>query len=306
MTSFQEEYNKQGDTLKRMLNFYRAEGNTFLTKWSAIFNKCDTINLFGMGTSEHVGYLVKHQLNKMGKRAIVEDASEFLHYSKILTDSKTANIFISQSGESIETKKLFLSIANSGLRISICNNENSTMARGADLFLPMLAGTEASISNKTYLNTMAILLMITETSIGQLEPYADIVDHSLKLESIENVAGTIASFDSLDIIARGPSYASARQLALTLREGTRLKTSAWNAGAFRHGPLESAGSGHCALLIVPEGKTSDITLSLAKQLAELGSTVIIISDNTKLEKTFPNAMIVEHPGGEQLFPLAIK
>ena len=305
MTSFQDEFHAQGSTLKAMLSFYRSEGKALLERWNDILSDCKTINLFGMGTSEHVGYLVKHRFNEMGRRVTVEDASEFLHYSRVLSDKKTANIFISQSGESIETKKLFLSLDASGHKISICNNPKSTLAKDAEVFLPMLAGAESSISNKTYLNTLAILLMMAGETVERLEPYPDIVDRSLKIESIENIAEIISAFESLDIIARGPAFTSARQLALTLREGTRLKTAAWNAGAFRHGPLESAGKGHCALLLAPQGKTCELMISLGKQLVELGSTVIVVGDNECLRDISPNTVIVEHPGGETFFPLAI-
>ena len=305
MTSFQAEYHSQGETLKTMLSYYRSEGKILLERWNDILSECSSVNFFGMGTSEHAGYLVKHRLNEIGKRVTVEDASEFLHYSKVISDKKSANVFISQSGESIETKKLFLSLDDSEHRISICNNPESTLARGAGIFLPMLAGEESSISNKTYLNTLAILLMLAGESIEKLEPYPNIVDRSLKIESIENIAKIISAHESFDIIARGPAFASARQLALTLREGTRLKTASWNAGAFRHGPLESAGEKHCALILAPNGRTCNLMLSLGKQLADLGSTVIVIRDSAGLRDIFPNTVIVEHPEGELFFPLAI-
>jgi len=68
---------------------------------------------------------------------------------------------ISQSGESAETKKAALALAGKGSPpVVVVNDEASSMARAASLVLPMKAGAEKSISNKTYLNTLGVMHLL--------------------------------------------------------------------------------------------------------------------------------------------------
>ena len=82
----------------------------------------------------------------------------------------------------------------------------------------------------------------------------------------------------LYFVARGPSLAAAYQAALTFNEGARLPTCALSGGTFRHGPFELVGDGFAAVFFVPEGRTAEITGEMAREVAEAGGRVLMVTD----------------------------
>lgn len=305
MTAFIDEVNGQPRALRRLGEFYSGKGASRLETWRNLAAANRNITFTGMGTSEHAAWLIHDILTASGHRPVVYDAGEFLHY---LVDSFPRDglfVLLSQSGESVETKKVTLALEGAR-KVVLTNCEESSMGQAADLCLPLMADPEKSITNQTYLNTLALLYLMAGGESEKLHEIADSIERSFEPDRVNAAAEFIQPADCINVAARGPALAAARQIALTLMEGARCKASAFAAGAFRHGPFEVSGPGHLAIVLAARGRTGDLCLNLADELAGKGSRVLLLTD---CEKTPSGANLFElrfpYHGDEHLFPLCL-
>jgi fructoselysine-6-P-deglycase FrlB-like protein len=191
------------------------------------------------------------------------------------------------------------------------------MGQNSDLVLPIFAGEEASISNKTYTNTLAVLLLLEtsltgdnpETELDQLGKVAEIMQEGLaeSHEKARLAAEFLGNPSTLHVLARGRDLVSARQLALIAKEGAGLFTEALSAGLFRHGPIELAGPKHNALFLVSRGSKIELTEKLAREVRELGSRVVVATEQGRPDSRMGNGILaLQLPTGEapsRYFPI---
>jgi glucosamine--fructose-6-phosphate aminotransferase (isomerizing) len=308
---------EQPHRLSELIEYYSCEeGRARLLAWREMAQTCGDVLFAGMGTSEHAPYVIKHLLMDAGLRVAIEDAGEVYHYRRASLAHCSLPVLISQSGESIETKRLAVeTLADHPSIVVLTNDVQSTIARCASLVLPICAGYETAISTKTYVNTLALLYLMARSLAGDdvLGVAIDDLHQVAKLMASsdpDGVAREAASFlfplSAIQFVARGPTMAAARQAALTFMEGAKLPSAALTAGAFRHGPLELSREGHRVVFLAPSGRTLDITLGLAQECAQNGSRVLVFSDVAVGECTDSRLFVIRVPRvGEVLFSLAV-
>jgi glutamine---fructose-6-phosphate transaminase (isomerizing) len=306
-TGFLREVDSQPAALRQLAQFYRGQqGAELLERWRTLLERHKKVAFIGMGTSEIAPLLVRDTLLSACITISLTDAGEYLHYCGDDPQDDTLHVLISQSGESAETRKAILGLADASCpTVAIVNDEDSTMARAASLVLPIKAGEEKSISNKTYLNTLAVLHLVAGGITEELDRLAGAMDTTLDEDQVIRAAEHLAPADSLHFIARGPALCSANQLALTFMEGARSHGKAFAGGAFRHGPYEVLGEDHRAVMIAPEGRTCELCMAMAVEMAEAGSRVVLVTDREETpahENIVP--IKVSNPLGEHSFPLA--
>jgi len=306
-TGFLLEVDSQPEALRQLAAFYRSQpGEELLKRWRSLLESHEKVAFIGMGTSGIAPLLVRDTLIEADRAVSMTDAGEYIHYCADNPRDDTLHVLISQSGESAETRKAALLLSEASCpTVAIVNDEGSTMARAASLVLPIKAGEEKSISNKTYLNTLAVLHLAAGGTDGELDRLAGALNTGLDEEQVIRAAEHLSPADSLHFIARGPALCSANQLALTFMEGACSHGKAFAGGAFRHGPYELLGENHRAVMISPAGRTHGLCMAMAAEMAEAGSHVVLATDGEDYpvhENIVP--LKVTNPLGEHSFPLA--
>jgi len=122
---FLDEVRQQGDSLLHMVEFYRSrEGSALLERVRSVMGVSPrSILFFGMGSSEHVAHSVRDSLAAgSGIPVVIRDAGELLHYGMRAIAWHDAPIGISQSGESIETRKVVESLQGHPRLVTITND----------------------------------------------------------------------------------------------------------------------------------------------------------------------------------------
>ena len=287
-TRFVDEIRNQPSALRAAADFYTTgEGAGLLARSAEMIGSRQRLVFTGMGTSLYAPYLIVKELDGLLPSIELRDAGELLHFGLKGLHDDTILAAVSQSGESAETRNVVQKAAGKVPILSIVNNPASFMGRNADLILPLHAGEEASISAKTYTNTLAVLLLLSSALrkeslsevTGELSVTADIMERNLDVayEAARSAVRFFGTTGTLHCIARGSDLVTAHQWALILKEGAGLFTEALSAGLFRHGPIELAGEGHAAACIVSTGNEPDLTASLAAELCSLGSRVLVLS-----------------------------
>ncbi len=314
--AFLDEIAQQGRVLRDLIEFYRGKkGDGLLTLAGRMASyRPRSITFTGMGTSEFVPLTALDYLSdRCSAPVLVCEAGELLHYSIDSIRDDDVVIAVSQSGESVETRGVVERLKNLRWLISVTNDSESTMARRSQLDLQMIAGEEASISNKTYTNSLALMLLLSRALVLQewaplfddLAAAADEMDAFMadRKPEIDEAAELLRDAQTVYFVSRGPAMAAARQAALTFQEGSHVFTTALSGGSMRHGPFEIVGPGHYAVMFAPEGHGGDLVRSMAREMAELGSKVVLF---TAVEVAGHGNMvgIVLRPGSPELFSLA--
>lgn len=314
--AFLDEVAEQPAVLRELIEFYgRREGRSLLTNARTVAGVSPRSYLFtGMGTSEHAPHAVADRLaDAASVPVVIRDAGELLHYGLRTVNFHDTVFAVSQSGESIETRKVAESLKGHPRLIAITNNPESTMARLARANLPLLAGTEASISTKTYSNTLALLALLPEAltgreitaTLGALEGVAGQMEEWVETRATEARAAAefLRGGNAITFVARGPSMAAARQAALTFQEGVHLHTCALTGGAFRHGPMEMIGPDSCAVLFADSSPAGDLVRRMAAETASLGARVVLFSAKPAESAKTMTVLLIPCPE-PVIFPLA--
>jgi glucosamine--fructose-6-phosphate aminotransferase (isomerizing) len=120
----------------------------------------ERIVLTGMGASLHAVHPLRVRLVRSGRTAFVVETAELIHAQSALLDARTLVIAVSQSGRSAETVEL-LNIASRRasptIHHRVTNGANSPLAQRAHAKIVIRAGSEHSVSCKTYVSTLAAL-----------------------------------------------------------------------------------------------------------------------------------------------------
>jgi glucosamine--fructose-6-phosphate aminotransferase (isomerizing) len=131
--------------------------------------------------------------------------------------------------------------------IGITNDPASPLAGQADIFIPLHSGCEATVSTKSYLNTLAALERLAALLTGA--PAEDVWDTIKTVEAFScpaALAGIAADFTSdhdarLAFVGFAEQAATALYAGLITKEAAKVPAEGYIGGQFRHGPLELAG-----------------------------------------------------------------
>jgi glucosamine--fructose-6-phosphate aminotransferase (isomerizing) len=184
------------------------------------------------------------------------------------------------------------------------------------------AGNERAVAaTKTYtaeLLSVALLVVAIEARLGRgstgtgsdnseadLAAVPDAIAAALGTEAeAEAVATHLAGHDRLVVVGRGFEYATARELALKLKELAQVAADPYSAADFLHGPLALVSAGFPLIAIAPSGPTAADLDALLDRLGELDVDRIVLSDRP--EAVARGSIGILLPGGlpEWLRPIA--
>lgn len=266
----------------------------------------DRIILAGMGSSDYALIPVERALIAQGYPVWRMDAGRLLDMPALITE-KTLLWATSQSGMSGEIVALLNQDKRPKTIIGLTNDESSVLGKSADILITLRSGDEATVSSKSYLNTLiacyrtlAVLLGEDEKAVCEL--VADILNSIGHLVKEKNIVDEFADrlFTSarprVAYIATGAYGSSALTGALITKEASKVSAEGFIGGEFRHGPLETSGKGMLAILL---GKSGDETLErLATELKVNGTDVVTIG-----ERPFADSALLHVPAENELCQL---
>jgi glutamine---fructose-6-phosphate transaminase (isomerizing) len=105
------------------------------------------------------------------------------------------------------------------------------------------------------------------------------------------------------VIGRGYNYATACEVALKIKELTRIVAEPYSSADFRHGPIAMVGNGFPVLIVAPTDTVSDDIRILVDELKQLGSELLLISEDESLLNQAHLAMPLPSGLPEWLTPL---
>ena len=250
----------------------------------------DRIIFTGMGSSHYATTPLELILARQGIPVWRLDTARLLDTPEMIT-RRTLLWVTSQSGRSGEVVSLMARLPRGGEAVVVAttNDPTSPLATDADHVLLLHSGEEATVSSKSYLNTLAMLHRMGAKLEGRDD--ADAVAEILRVASgLRARLGAPPSI--LDLLAKdalaGPrprfalvgsdaDAATALTGALILKEAAKVAAEGYVGGGFRHGPMELAGPG-LTLLLFATGTEKDATFRrLAADLDGSGTRLVVVS-----------------------------
>lgn len=285
--AYLEDIRQQPDVLRGLIARLQTEPSYAETAEALRQEGGDAFVLTGMGSSCHGLYPLHRALCAAGKISYHLETSELLEGFEGLQRKSARLIAVSQSGESVEIVKLMQRAAAFGRTLAVTNNASSSLARASRHALLIHSGAEATVSCKSYLNTLAVLRWLEAVLLGE-EPAAVIAelrqaeqvvrDYLSAWEShVGEAARLLAGVRSVFVVGRGRSLAAAGTGGLTLKESTRHHAEGMSAAAFRHGPLEMVGADNFVLVFEGEGEAAALNRKLVADVVRLGGRAAGVS-----------------------------
>ena len=275
----------QPDALRRAVRNFSTEPLSGLTE--RIQNgEIDRILITGMGASFNAVYPAYIQLTDLPVPVLHVNAAELVHYLGGLIGTRTLLWINSQSGRSAELLHLLerLESAPPACTLACVNDETSPLASAADVCLPIHAGPETTVSTKTYINTLAVNLLMAHYLTGKdfealkTKMLAAADGMEAYLESWQDKVSTLdemlGDFETLILIGRGASMGAVWNGALINKEAAKFPLEGMNAADFRHGPLELVSPGFVALIFAGSPGTAHHNHNLALDITKHGGQAI--------------------------------
>jgi glucosamine--fructose-6-phosphate aminotransferase (isomerizing) len=289
-----------GDTLNTYMN--PASYAVGLPSLPFDFATLPRLGIVACGTSYYAGQVAKYWFEQYAKLAVDTDiASEFRYRRPVLTPGG-ASLFISQSGETIDTLAALRYARENGQKIAaVVNVPESSIARDSDVVFPTHAGPEIGVASTkamaTQLTVLGCLVLaaakarktldaktLARMSVALTEVPARIAEVLAHDETTQKLAHQVAEARDVLYLGRGSAYPVALEGALKLKEISYIHAEGYPAGEMKHGPIALIDEDVPVIVVAPSDDLFEKTASNMQEVAARGGRVVLLSDRKGIER----------------------
>ncbi len=289
-----------GDTLHALVNPNTRE--VALPELGLDPNQVSKITLIACGTAFYACLVAKYWLEQVARIPCeVDIASEFRYREGVMPEGGVA-LFVSQSGETIDTLAALRYAKSQKQRIiSVVNVPESAIARESDAILQTYAGPEIGVaSTKAFTTQLTVLACLTlafahargaiddaerARLVGALTEVparaAEILNHD---ERIAAIAHGVSEARDVLYLGRGVSYPIALEGALKLKEISYIHAEGYAAGEMKHGPIALIDETVPVVVVSPTNRLAEKTISNVQEVMARGGRVVFLSDKAGIDK----------------------
>ncbi|OCT11032.1 glutamine--fructose-6-phosphate aminotransferase [Paenibacillus pectinilyticus] len=290
-----KEIDEQPLVIRKVISKYQdASGNIRIdSELRNSLKEADRVYIIACGTSYHAGLVGKQLLEKVADIPVESHiASEFL-YNRPILSKHPFFIFISQSGETADSRGVLVAIKQLGYpALTITNVPGSTLSREADYTLLTHAGPEIAVaSTKAYTAQIAVLALLAfdqaqaQGRAGQMNPFHELSMAANAMEIMINkkemmeevVWQYLNASRNCFFIGRGVDYYVALEGALKLKEISYIQAEGFAGGELKHGTIALVEEGTPAIALVTQSSVRANIRSNVQEILARGAHVCMIS-----------------------------
>jgi glucosamine--fructose-6-phosphate aminotransferase (isomerizing) len=284
----------QKDTISAAINHENSE----LIKAIQLLQSTNGAFIIACGTSHKVAMAAEYFFARAGKKINVVPASEMASFKQFIHE-KTALIAISQSGETADIMEVIEEAKLKNAKIlALTNVESSSLARLADVNLPINAGPEKAVASTKAATAQLALIYLLSFGVNvdryDVANIAKNFQHAFNKgrvilrntaasvndmlnpryeDHIRTVAKEIYEHDKMFIIGRESLYPMALEAAIKIQEVSYISAMGFAAGELKHGPIALIEEGTPCLVLGGDPET----ISNAMELKARGAKIVGVS-----------------------------
>jgi glucosamine--fructose-6-phosphate aminotransferase (isomerizing) len=216
----------------------------------------------------------------------MQEAGQLLHGTALPRGATI--VAISRTGRSIEIVQLLAKAEAHGARvIGITNCAESPLGRESAVAVVVPTKLDHGISVNAY---STLLIAASALASSASASFASVTNPLLVAisgagkrldswrEQLEE-SGWLAAGAPYYFLARGGSLGTCHEARLLWEEGVKMPATAMSTSGFRHGPQEIVREGMRVCLWIDPTRMRDQDLSVARDLRELGASVMVIGES---------------------------
>ena len=291
-----KEMDEQPTVIRKIIQAYENEAGTDVEIDADILEalkEADRLYIIAAGTSYHAGLIGKQYFEKIAGIPVEVHISSEFGYNMPLLSEKPLFIFISQSGETADSRQVLVRIKEMGYKaLTVTNVPGSTLSRESDYTLLLHAGPEIAVaSTKAYVAQIAVLA-VASYSVAKAKGLEVGFDLKQELAIVANGIQTI--IDSKDVmeqiaedflkiarnaffIGRNVDFYVSLEGALKLKEISYIQAEGFAGGELKHGTIALIEDGTPVFALVTQ---KDVALNIrgnVKEVVARGANACIIS-----------------------------
>ena len=289
-----------GDTLHSFLN--PATLSVQLPSLPFDLSKVSRFTFIACGTAFYAGMVAKYWFEQLARQPVEIDIASEFRYREAPMPEGGVSVYISQSGETIDTLAALKYAQSQNQKIlSVVNVPESAIARSSDAVMPTQAGPEIGVASTkaftTQLTVLACLAIATARARGTIDAakerqlsaaltevparIAEVLNHD---EAIREISHDVAEARDVLYLGRGTLYPIAMEGALKLKEISYIHAEGYAAGEMKHGPIALIDEAVPIIACAPSGPLFEKTASNLQEVHARGGRIVLLSDKEGLAK----------------------
>ncbi len=290
-----KEIDEQPAVMRKIIQAYQNEQGKLEIEEGILtaLNNADRLHIIAAGTSYHAGLVGKEYFEKIaGIPTEVHISSEF-GYNMPLLSEKPLFMFITQSGETADSRQVLVKIKELGHpTLTVTNVKGSTLSREADYTLLLHAGPEIAVaSTKAYTAQIAVLALTAAVAgeaagrtvdfdiVQELGIVANAVQAMVdSKEEMEQIARDFLSTTrNAFFIGRNLDFCVSMEGALKLKEISYIQAEGFAGGELKHGTIALIEDGTPIIALATQKAVSLNIRGNVKEVVARGANPCIIA-----------------------------
>ena len=310
-----KEIDEQPTVMRKLIQAYTDESGQVVVDPAIIkaVQEADRIYILAAGTSYHAGFASKKMLEELTDTPVELGISSEWGYGMPLLSKKPLFIFISQSGETADSRQVLVKANEMGIpSLTVTNVPGSTLSREADMTMLLHAGPEIAVaSTKAYTAQIAALAFLAKAVgeangnekakafdlVHELSIVAQSIESTLSEKEVidEKVRGLLETTRNAFYIGRGQDYYVAMEASLKLKEISYIQCEGFAAGELKHGTIALIEDGTPVVALLSDPVLASHTRGNIQEVAARGAHVLTIAEENVAKETDDLVLTAVHP-----------
>ena len=310
-----KEIDEQPTVMRKLIQAYTDESGQVVVDPAIIkaVQEADRIYILAAGTSYHAGFASKKMLEELTDTPVELGISSEWGYGMPLLSKKPLFIFISQSGETADSRQVLVKANEMGIpSLTVTNVPGSTLSREADMTMLLHAGPEIAVaSSKAYTAQIAALAFLAKAVgeangnekakafdlVHELSIVAQSIESTLSEKEVidEKVRGLLETTRNAFYIGRGQDYYVAMEASLKLKEISYIQCEGFAAGELKHGTIALIEEGTPVIALLSDPVLASHTRGNIQEVAARGAHVLTIAEENVAKETDDLVLTAVHP-----------
>ena len=309
-----KEIHEQPSVLKSTQSKYNSEYFIdFELKFKYLF-EVDKIVLVGCGTAYHAAMVGEYYFNHFTNKEVSAELASELRYKKIHKNKKILYVFISQSGETMDTLMALKYVKkNNHKSLVITNSLVSSMVREAEVTIPTYAQKEVGVASTKAFTCQLLSLANLALEVGKMEKTITNQTYKmninllnklpLKIEklikeftpSAKIISKKLSEANACYFIGRNIVYPIALEGSLKLKEISYMHSEGFPGGEMKHGPIALIDKNSITVCLTPNNDLFEKSLSNAQEISARNGKIIILSSVKNMSKINGEIKVINMP-----------